>query len=305
MLLRNISDLKFNLDNIPQNDWLSSISAAYFNILYSLKFKFTDGYTLYMQNNKFQIKQIETIIGAYTEFRHESSLYNKYEEGPEMGDDYELYEYPLAKGFVEPNIKFWDNILIFLTYLENIYLKFNIFPHDTGEDGNLNTFKQIIMRFRNISIKELSGEYLTKDDYEFIRTTQLRYYSVQRVNNTYLYPNIVQRLSAKVIDIMDFDDLSVTENFNCGNGTLYEAIGAPSLMLVLVGNENTDRITVGVAYNHYEFILKSDTRLTDCDWQSVAYDLEPKPNSNWPDCLMSSELITELPPKNFWYDGLR
>jgi hypothetical protein len=58
-------------------------------------------------------------------------------------------------------------------------------------------------------------------------------------------------------------------------------------MLVLVGNDDTVRLAVGVAFNHYEFTGPLATRYTDADWQSQVYEHQPN-----------------LPPKNFWYQSL-
>ena len=68
---------------------------------------------------------------------------------------------------------------------------------------------------------------------------------------------------------------------------LYEATSEPYVMLVLMGNEGTMRLTVGVAYNHYEFAGPLATRYTDADWQGRAY-----------------EHRSPLPEKNFWYRNL-
>ena len=58
-------------------------------------------------------------------------------------------------------------------------------------------------------------------------------------------------------------------------------------MLALVGNEGQSRLTVGVAFNHYEFTGPLSRRYTDADWQARVYDSPP-----------------QVPPKNFWYQGL-
>ncbi len=55
-------------------------------------------------------------------------------------------------------------------------------------------------------------------------------------------------------------------------------------MLVLMGNEGTVRLAVGVAFNHYEFTGPLATRYTDADWQGRVY-----------------EHRAALPEKNFWY----
>ena len=58
-------------------------------------------------------------------------------------------------------------------------------------------------------------------------------------------------------------------------------------MLALVGNENVSRLTVGVAFNYYEFTGPLGKRYADADWQARVYATPP-----------------QLPPKNFWYGGL-
>ena len=71
------------------------------------------------------------------------------------------------------------------------------------------------------------------------------------------------------------------------NQVLYEATGEPYIMLALVGNEGRTRLTIGVAFNHYEFTGPLTTRYTDADWWARVYETPKK-----------------LPPKNFWYGDL-
>ena len=54
-----------------------------------------------------------------------------------------------------------------------------------------------------------------------------------------------------------------------------------------MGNENISRLTVGVAFNYYEFTGPLTTRYADADWQERVYNTPPK-----------------LPPKPFWYKPL-
>jgi len=71
------------------------------------------------------------------------------------------------------------------------------------------------------------------------------------------------------------------------NQIQYEATGEPYVMLVLMGNEGTLRLAMGVAFNHYEFTGPLGTRYTDADWQSRVY-----------------EHHSGMPEKNFWYRRL-
>jgi hypothetical protein len=59
-------------------------------------------------------------------------------------------------------------------------------------------------------------------------------------------------------------------------------------MLALVGNENSPRLVIGLAYNHYELTAPlGGNRLTDEAWKQTVYGAPQT-----------------LPAKNFWYDSL-
>ncbi len=68
---------------------------------------------------------------------------------------------------------------------------------------------------------------------------------------------------------------------------LYEATAKPYFILALVGNEGVSRLTVGAAYNYYEFTGPLASRYTDADWQERVYKTPP-----------------QLPLKPFWYKAL-
>jgi hypothetical protein len=59
-------------------------------------------------------------------------------------------------------------------------------------------------------------------------------------------------------------------------------------MLALVGNEQSPRAVLGLAYNHYEFSEPLGARLTDEAWRERLYAPAPR-----------------LPAKNAWYGSLK
>jgi hypothetical protein len=254
-----------------------------------------------MQSKRFKFKQLETIFGYYTDLMYTNCDYSSYvaHDGYFLEDP---EENQILKGFVEPNIYFWDYMLYFLSYLDYIYKIYNLFQNETVDEGRLDYFIYVITNLREISLKELSGQYLSVSDYNYIKNLTLSDYGfrVAGLNSSKSY--LIHQNSIKIADIIDFKGHSANEKITNGAGTLYGAIGLPSIILVLVGNENTNRITVGVAYNHYEFVHESTKKLTDCDWVLVADDRNMDPDQ---DCLTRPSLIQNMPPKNFWYDGLR
>ncbi|MDR3154920.1 MAG: DUF3160 domain-containing protein [Deltaproteobacteria bacterium] len=286
------------LGRVSPPDWRLSAAASWLNALRTLTRSYGEGYPLYMRGPAYGAKQLETLLGSYTELRHDTLLYDKpnYAEGGNGSDE----ETPrrLPKGFVEPNLEFWDAVIAAVSTLEDGFRELGIFGDDLGE-GNLGAFKGDLGRLASIARRELSGESVGEEDYEFIRTFWLDYLAAERGSSGGTPSE--NSLSGLICDIQ-----TVLPDPNGGpndqEGILYEALGPPSLMLVLVGNDGEERVTVGMAFDHYELFLPRGARLTDSAWKGIAYrglaiaeDIELRPNP---------ELLGELPPKPFWYEPL-
>ncbi len=286
-----ISSLREKLSAEPESAWFSSIGTAWMHLLGTLASEFGKGYPLYMQSPLFAAKQLETQLGSYTELRHDTILYEKpnYAEMGDGGD--ELPPKPLPKGFVEPNLPFWNELLRVVDYIQNGFEKNVLFPMDMEEYGALTQFRQTVQRCGKIAAKQLQGKALTEEEYEFIRLFSLDYMAAPADGYGAVPPDELFQ-SGLIVDIqtMNLDPIAIGDP-----AILYQATAEPSIMLVLVGNENTPRITIGMAFDHREFTAPHGRRITDSVWKKRVYD---KYYDGDPKGL-------PLPAKNFWYDGLR
>ncbi len=107
-----------------------------------------------------------------------------------------------------------------------------------------------------MAVKELRGQPLNEEEYEKIRTKELSYMAAPP---DYDAGELKDLRSGLIADVH-------TDLFK--NQVLYEATGEPYIMLALVGNEGVRRLTIGVAFNHYEFTGPLTTRYTDADWRA-------------------------------------
>ena len=149
-----------------------------------------------------------------------------------------------------------------------------IFPEDLEEEGALRRFSRRLERAADIAEKELADQALTGDDYEFIRLFTLDWMAALK--------------PAGARPATPGGQGAISELWSAKGAHVYEATAAPWFILVLVGNENSPRLTVGLAYNHYEFISDlSGPRAEEMWRQSLSAQGRP------------------LPPKNFWYEPLR
>lgn len=83
-----------------------------------------------------------------------------------------------------------------------------------------------------------------------------------------------------------------------GGNPLYEAIGRPLLMALMINDVNGARIVLGPIFAHYEFyqadkLLQGDQRYADEDWQS-AYDDLTKDQRMQAYGLATRKLLEEL-----------
>ena len=269
--------LKSDFTKITDNEWFGSLGTAWTHVLGTLTQKFGAGYPLYMQSKFFPAKQIQTFLGSYSELKHDTLLYAKQSYAELGGGVGEGEPPPVPKGFVEPNLEFWYEMQRLVDYTISGFKQHELFPRALGEWGTLGRFKKQIDFYTEFAGKELRGEQILEDDYEKLRTFDLDYLARPFDDSPVLDED--DRRVALIADIHT-DALR--------GQILYEAIGQPLVQLVLIGNENSPRLAIGLAFNHFEFTAPlGGNRLTDESWQSRIY-----------------ENPSELPAKNFWYENL-
>ena len=276
----------------PEAAWYSSIGTAWMRLLGTLASEYGKGYPLYMQSPLFAAKQLETQLGSYTELRHDTILYEK-PNYAEMGDGgYEDPPMPLVRGFVEPNLLFWNEMMRVVAYMRNGFEKNGLFPMDTEEYGALSTFGETIARCAKLAAKELAGKPLSEEEYEFLRTFPLDYMAAPASGSGAVVSDELFQSGL----IVDIQTTNLDPQALGAPAVLYQATADPSLMLVLVGNEDAPRVVLGMAFDHREFTAPHGRRLTDSIWKKRVYEKYGEG---------ASADTAPLPVKNFWYDGLR
>jgi hypothetical protein len=270
-----LDEVAAELKKVKDAEWYSSMGAAWLKLLGTLGQTYGPGYPRYMQGKLFPVKQLETFLGSYTELKHDTLLYVK-QAFAEAGDGGEEKLPPVPRGFVEPNMAFWQELQRLVAYTAAGFKKYGLFPGELEEFGRLNQFQDQVNFYASLAAKELNGTPLSEAEYEKLRARGLSFLARPFVEGATLEDR--ERRAALIADI--HTDALVGQ-------VLYEATGEPYFILALVGNEGVSRLTTGVAFNHYEFSGPLGPRYTDADWQARVYATPP-----------------QVPPKNFWYKGL-
>jgi hypothetical protein len=142
--------------------------------------------------------------------------------------------------------------------------------------SRLQEFKQIITFYEGVAENELNAQPISDDEYEKLRTTALSFMAAPLSGSDVPHPD-----SGMVALIADLHTDTLEKKI------LYEATGEPYLMIAFVDNENSPRLAVGLAFNHYEFSEGTGPRLSDEDWKKRVY-----------------ETPAALPQKPFFYSSL-
>ena len=270
-----LDEVAADLKRVQEVEWYSSVGTAWLKLLGTLPQTFGPGYPRYMQGKLFPIKQLQTFLGSYAELKHDTLLYVK-QNFAEKGDGGEEKPPPVPKGFVEPNMAFWQELARLVDYTAAGFRKYGLFKKELEEFGRLSSFKERVNFYTSLAAKELSGTPLSEEEYEKLRTDNLSFLAEPLVEGA-----ILEEKEKRAGLIADIHTDAVKGQI------LYEATGEPYFILALVGNEGVSRLTVGAAFNYYEFTGPLTSRYADADWQERVYKTPP-----------------QLPPKPFWYKAL-
>ena len=266
-----------SLAKLSPADWEASLASGWLHVLSTLGAAYGPGWPAYMQAKPFAIKQIETILGSYTELKHATVLYAKQNYAEFGGGGEDGTPPPVPKGFVEPNPAFWNAMIRLCDTAMAGFARHKLLPMELEEGGRLRTFRDDLAFFGALADKELANTPIGEEQYERLRLTNLSYLAAP-------FGDVI--LDADQCRSALVTDLHTDAVSGC---VLYEGTGEPYVMLVLVGNEASPRLVVGTAFNHYEFTRPlAGPRLTDEAWRAGVYANPPR-----------------LPEKNDWYDVLR
>lgn len=272
--LTKLDQKKSDIIKVKKDEWFNSMGSAWLYVLGSLTHNFGDKYPLYMRTASFLDKQIQTFLGSYAELKHDTLLYAKqsYAELGGGGGDQAIP--PVVKGFVEPNLEFWNRFNELIGRTEEFFVT-NDLLKDSNALARLREFKKISVFYEDFAKKEMQSVAISDDDYEKLRTTKLSFMAEPFGGES------PDEISGQVALIADIHTDALRGEI------LYEATAKPYLMLAIVANEDSPRVVASLVYNHYELTAPLVKRLTDEDWRGWVYSQTDK-----------------LPVKNFWYQSL-
>ena len=243
----------------------------------------------FMLTPEWDKKSLNAMLGSWTELKHDAILYAKQPMGAECGGAGPPD--PIVKGYVEPNIQFWQKAIDLLKENKKI-----LTTHDLLTEKIANANQQLIEQAEFLlamSKKELKGEVLKDVEYD-----QLEYIGAKFENmsldllrdseHEFWSWEAIQGPDRKVALVADV--YTANADNNPDKSILYEAIGNADEIYVVVEIGGYLWLTRGAVFSYREFDRPIDEqRMNDEEWQQY---LEHHPRWGVPEWM--SPIIVPL-----------
>ncbi len=215
----------------------------------------------------YRLKNLVTYMGSYTELKHDTLLYVKQnyaemwwwgEGGCSIEVDPPLL--PVPKWYIEADI----DVLNKLIKLNN-ETKADFSELDNSVLASFVAFDEFLNKMKSILEQQMKNEVISDEYFEYMRTAFDKLSQI-----TFPFWDAVTQKEMRAALIAD---IFTSEWWN----PLYESVGRPAIMLVMIDDVNGKRIARGPIFTHYEFYDSDDvvdangSRLNDIQWQA-AYD---------------------------------
>ena len=281
---RNMQQLREVVNKIPSETWSQNIYSGWINAIVPVFAEKSEGFPAFMKSEEWLKKDLECFAGSFTELKHDTVLYSK-PVMAEMGGGWE--EEIDFRGYVEPEPEVYARMASLTRSMVDGLKKLNLLG--TEDEADLNSIAEISDTLKNISIKELMGETLSNEEYEFIET--------YGGNMEHLWYNAYKDDNTEYIDIGEHPASLVVDIATDPNGSVLElGDGEPSVIYVVVPVDGTLRISRGVVYNFYQFTMPLDQRMTDNEWGKMIGTIPVDGEDGYPRYQKSSD----IPEKPEW-----
>ena len=290
--------LKEQFSKLKEKDWRVNL---YYNWIWCLKslLELSDeyDYPFFMQNEAWEAKDLNTALSSWTELRHDVILYAKPGCVAECGDGMEeVWEWvpEPPKGYVEPNVEFYQRIIELLEFTNKELTKHELLM---SYEDLFSRFTEAVVFLEGVSIKELSNESRTLQEYVQIRRfgslLENLTNEVKEVNPPATYASGPDRYIPVIADIH-------TGKMPDGPaGALEEGVGFAHEIYVAVEIDGKLKLMRGGVFSYYEFLQPASNRLTDEKWQEMLKEGKAPAQPEWIKYFQSEEKKPEMPQPSY------
>lgn len=284
-----------NLDKTVSNEWMMTLTTLQAD-KYETPQPTGKHPAYFMLTQAWDKKNLNAALASWAELKHDAILYAKQPMGAECGGGGP--EEPICKGYVEPNIKFWQAAIDLIDKTAEVMDKFNLSTEDT--ERYTEELKEQAEFFLAISKKELEGKKLSDEEYrelEYVGST-FEHLSLDMIREPEQWVSEWESVTGADKKIALVADVYTANAFNNPEKSiLYEAVGNADEIYVIVEIGGYLYLTRGAVFSYREFTQPLGTpRMTDEEWQKM---LKKKPNQGIPNWMEPLKVTSkDIPADN-------
>jgi len=247
-----------------------------------------EGYPAFMLSPAWVDKQLHTVLGSWTELKHDTILYAK-QVYAELGAGPMPPEPIPPKGYVEPVPCFYARLAALTAMTRQGLLNRGLLTEQ--DDYSLQRLEELARAFQVMAEKELRGEPLTEAEQSIIR-----FYGGELEHLTMAAADVSgdggraympQEPQAAVIADVATDPYPMAK-------VLEEAIGWVDNIYVIVPVVEGDgttylQVAKGGVFSYYEFAWPAADRLTDEKWRQMLIEHKAPPRPEWIHSFFTTE----------------
>jgi len=266
-----LARLKKEFATATEMDWKQNL---YWRWLYAflplLRDQDRDRVPEFMKSPFWKDKELNTVLGSWTELRHDTILYAK--QSYTMMGRAPMPKPTLTYGFVEPYPEVYKRIMDMMIQLKELNTVLEI---DIPEvQDRLGAFICVLEKLKTISEKELSKKPLTNEDTSFIWNSGSTFKGL-----SVLPESLKERITSDTDFRMDIiADVHTDPNTR---QVLEEGVGAPFHIYVIIEDKAGVHWAHGAVFSYYEFKHPLSDRLTDEKWQKMGESAQRPPLPEW------------------------
>ena len=267
--------MKQTMDSV---NWNGNVANVWLSALQLLNQQEPDA-PYFMLTAQWGKKSLNAALASWAELKHDAILYAKQPMGAECGGGGPPD--PVVKGYVEPNVKFWQRAI---TLLESTETLFNTYGLATERSktitGRVKDMAQFLLRMSNV---ELAGNEPTDEEYDQLKAIGAAFENMSleliRNPNQELYEwDAVQGPERNVALIADV--YTANADNNPDKSILYAGVGQADEIYVVVEVKGYLYLMRGGVFSYRELTRPySEQRMNDEEWQQK---LEQEPRLGVP-----------------------
>lgn len=278
---KQFNKVKQEVASLDKDTWTQNLYWSWLYSFFPLIEPKGESYPVFMQNQAWVRKDLNTTLGSWTELKHDTILYAK-QVMAEMGGGGPDQEPPHS--WVEPNPLAFARLRA-LAQMTLDGLNSRNLTTDWSKTNLGNLISELTF-LQSAAERELIGEKLTTEEY-----WRLLYYGGTLEQFAITSADTDEGIGR--VDISDINGALVADVASgpAADGTgvvaLTEAVGEPVRIFVVLPDAPW-RIGMGAVYSYYEFTVPSSERMTDEQWQEKLKAGQAPARPSWTDSFTSA-----------------